>query len=125
MKAPTLSTVMVLAIPFSHAIAAEGPKLKSETVLSGLENPWDMAFLPDGSMLLTEKCKGLSVRPAKGEVKKLLGMKGTSGYASTADDLFCEGQAGMQGVAVDPDFAKNRYIYVYSTSSKTAPGTNR
>jgi glucose/arabinose dehydrogenase len=31
----------------------------------------------------------------------------------------------MQGVAVDPDFAKNRYIYVYSTSSMTSPGTNR
>jgi glucose/arabinose dehydrogenase len=39
--------------------------------------------------------------------------------------LFCEGQAGMAGVAVDPSFASNRYIYVYSTSSLTAPGTNR
>ena len=125
LKATTLSTAMVLVIPFSPALAAEGPKLKHETVLSGLENPWDMAFLPDGSMLFTEKCKGLSVKPASGGAKKILGMKGASGYASTADDLFCEGQAGMQGVAVDPDFAKNRFIFVYSTSSKTAPGTNR
>jgi glucose/arabinose dehydrogenase len=52
-------------------------------------------------------------------------MTGTDGFASTADDLFCEGQAGMMGVAVDPDFADNRRIYVYSTSSMTAPGTNR
>lgn len=117
---------MAVAIPYAlPSSAAEGPKLKSDTVLSGLENPWDLAFLPDGGFLFTEKCRGLSVKPASGDVKKLLGMKGSAGYASTADDLFCEGQAGMQGVAVDPEFAKNRYIYVYSTSSKTAPGTNR
>jgi glucose/arabinose dehydrogenase len=58
-------------------------------------------------------------------VVKLLGMKDSKGYASTANDLFCEGQAGMQGIAVDPDFARNRFIYVYATSSLTAPGTNR
>ena len=121
-----LKTALALAIPLAvPAFAADAPKLKHETVLSGLESPWDMAFLPDGAMLVTEKCRGLSVRVAAGDVKKLLGMKGTTGYSSTADDLFCEGQAGMQGVAVDPEFAKNRYIYVYSTSSKTAPGTNR
>lgn len=40
-------------------------------------------------------------------------------------DLFCDGQAGMNGVAVDPDFAKNGYVYVYSTSSKSSPQTNR
>ena len=33
-------------------------------------------------------------------------MKGTSGYNSAGDDLFCEGQAGMLGIAVDPNFKK-------------------
>ena len=84
-----------------------------------------MAFLPDGTMFYTEKCKGLSVRLPSGDTKALLGMGGTSGYASTAGDLFCEGQAGMMGVAVDPSFNDNRYLYVYSTSNKTSPGTNR
>jgi glucose/arabinose dehydrogenase len=84
-----------------------------------------MAFLPDGTMFFTEKCHGLSVRQPNGTVTKLLGMKDTKGYASTASDLFCEGQAGMAGVAVDPNFASNRFIYVYSASSLTAPGSNR
>ena len=84
-----------------------------------------MAFLPDGTMFFTEKCKGLSVRLPSGDVKPLYGMKGSSGYPGTGDDLFCEGQAGMQGVAVDPKFADNRTIYVYSTSSNPAPGVNR
>lgn len=116
------AAVHVIAPSEAHAAA---PKLTHETILSGLDNPWDMAFLPDGTMFFTEKCRGLSVRLPSGDVKKLLGMKGSSGYASTNDDLFCEGQAGMMGVAIDPDFNTNRQIYVYSTSSKTAPGTNR
>lgn len=125
----SLCAVLTAAVTFSMPVAADGhlkaPSLKHSTVLSGLESPWDMAFLADGTMFYTEKCRGLSVRLPNGKVNALLGMNGTNGYPSKANDLFCEGQAGMMGVAVDPDFAKNRFIYVYSTSSKTAPGTNR
>jgi glucose/arabinose dehydrogenase len=105
--------------------ASDAPALTHTVVLSKLENPWDMAFLPDGTMFFTEKCSGLSVRTASGTVNKLLGMTDSKGYADTAGDLFCEGQAGMSGVAVDPEFAKNRYIYVYSASSLSSPQTNR
>jgi aldose sugar dehydrogenase len=110
---------------FSTALAQPAPGLTHAVVLSKLDSPWDMAFLPDGTMYFTEKCNGLSVRQPNGKVVKLLGMKDSKGYASTANDLFCEGQAGMSGVAVDPNFASNRLIYVYSASSLTAPGSNR
>ncbi len=111
---------------FTTAVAQPAaPVLTHTNVLTKLESPWDMAFLPDGTMFFTEKCHGLSVRQPGGSVVKLLGMKDAKGYASSAGDLFCEGQAGMAGVAVDPNFASNRFIYVYSTSSLTAPGTNR
>lgn len=103
----------------------QAPNLTSTTVLSKLSNPWDMAFLPDGTMFFTEKCKGLSARLPSGAVNRLLGMKDAQGYATAANDLFCEGQAGMAGVAVDPNFASNRFIYVYSTSSMSSPATNR
>ena len=85
------------------------------------ESPWDMAFLKDGTMFFTEKCKGLSVRTPNGDVKKLLGVGGSSGFAKVKDDLFCDGQAGVQGVAIDPDFDSNRYVYLYSSSR----GANR
>jgi glucose/arabinose dehydrogenase len=107
------------------ASAADAPTLGQTTVLSGLQFPWDMAFLSDGTMFFTEKCRGLSVRLPSGDVNPLMGMNGAEGFPSTEDDLFCEGQAGMMGVAVDPDFASNRQVYVYSTSSMTAPGSNR
>jgi len=109
----------------TSATQAGAPALSHADVLTKLDSPWDMAFLPNGTMFFTEKCLGLSVRQSDGKVVKLLGMKDAKGYASTAGDLFCEGQAGMNGVAVDPNFASNRFIYVYSTSSLTAPGTNR
>lgn len=105
--------------------AQEAPTLASTTVLQGRDVLWDMAFLPDGTMFFTERCKGLSVRLPNGTVNALLGMKDSKGYAETAADLFCSGQAGMNGVTVDPDFAKNRFIYVYSASNLTTPHKNR
>lgn len=83
------------------------------------ESPWDMAFLQNGTMFFTEKCKGLSVRLPSGSVNKLLGVGGSKGYSSTKNDLFCDGQAGVQGVAIDPEFAKNGFIYLYSSSKSS------
>lgn len=119
---PLIIGCVICAAPVS---AKNTTSLAHTKVLEGLENPWDMAFLDDGTMFFTEKCKGLSVRMPSGDVNALLGMGGSEGYASTADDLFCEGQAGMMGVAVDPNFAQNRRIYVYSTSKLSNPHTNR
>jgi glucose/arabinose dehydrogenase len=104
-----------LGTPNAMALA-----VKAE-VFQESESPWDMAFLANGTMFFTEKCKGLSVRMPSGSVNKLLGVGGSKGFASTKDDLFCDGQAGVQGVAVDPDFGKNGLIYLYSSSK----GSNR
>jgi glucose/arabinose dehydrogenase len=92
--------------------------------MTGLVNPWDIAFTPDGAMLYTEKCRGLSARFANGTTIRLFG---TTGSALVASDLFCEGQSGVHGVAVDPDFANgNRYVYVFMASNlSTNPRTNR
>ena len=114
-----------LALPAAAQSGMNTTSLAHEVVLSDLENPWDMAFLEDGTMFYTEKCLGLSVMMPTGEVNPLLGMSGAEGYPERAEDLFCEGQAGMMGVAVDPDFAENRRIYVYSTSNMSEPHTNR
>lgn len=124
----TLSFAAASAVLVSLPLAAQAevPNITQTVVLDGLESPWDMAFLPDGTMFFTEKCKGLSVRLPDGTVNNLLGMGGTEGYAMTAGDLFCEGQAGMNGVALDPNFADNRTIYVYSASRMgDNPATNR
>ncbi len=123
--APLAASVLALVAPTVVHAAPNSTTLQHELVMEGLESPWDMAFLDDGTMLYTEKCKGLSVRLPSGEVNALLGMQGSEGYDTTADDLVCEGQAGMNGVAFDPAFDENRRIYVYSTSELSEPRTNR
>ena len=131
MRLGRLASYVLVAGTAALAACATGPQqgqapnLAATPVLTKLSNPWDMAFLPDGTMFFTEKCKGLSVRAPSGTVTRLLGMKDSQGYATAAADLFCDGQAGMSGVAVDPNFASNRFVYVYSASSMGSPSTNR
>ncbi len=120
-----LMTGAIWAATSGAAQTMNTTSLQHEVVLSDVDEPWDMAFLDDGTMFFTEKCDGLSVRMPSGDVNALLGMSGAEGYPANADDLFCDGQAGMMGVAVDPDFANNRQIFVYSTSNMVTPHTNR
>jgi glucose/arabinose dehydrogenase len=122
---PALAALAMGVLTYPATAQAEAPRLTVTEVVVGLDLPWDVAFLPDGTMFYTEKCRGLSVRTAAGDVRHLYGMAGTEGYAAQGADLFCEGQAGMNGVAVDPGFAENRRVYVYSASNLTAPGSNR
>src|SRR5688500_10954243 len=104
-------------------ISAEAPKLTRTVVMTGLQDPWDIAFTPDGVMLFTEKCRGVSARLADGKTVRLFG---TSGSALLAPDLFCQGQSGVHGIAVDPDFAQGRReIYVFMASRLRTPATNR
>ncbi|GGX44090.1 glucose dehydrogenase [Tateyamaria omphalii] len=123
--ASLLAATAISSLPLLAQSGMNTTSLTHEVVLDGLDNPWDMAFLDDGTMLFTEKCKGLSVRMPDGTVNALYGVAETAGYAANGADLFCEGQAGMMGVAFDPDFANNRGIYVYSTSNMSDPHTNR
>jgi glucose/arabinose dehydrogenase len=103
--------------------AGGAPTLERTVIATGLSNPWDLAFTPDGSLLFTEKCRGLSVRRSDGTVTRLFG---TAGSALLAADLVCQGQSGMHGIAVDPAFATNRFVYVFMASNRsTSPRTNR
>jgi glucose/arabinose dehydrogenase len=117
--------LLSIGLAASSSSFAAPPNLSTEVVVGKLELPWDMAFLPDGTMFFTEKCKGLSVRLPSGAINKLHGLGGTTGYSSSSADLFCDGQAGMMGVAIDPQFSSNRYVYVYSSSNQNNKLVNR
>lgn len=107
----------------SAPISTEMPTLKRAIFLSGLSRPWDMAFSPDGHMFFTETCWGLSVRKTDGTVVRLFG---TSDSSLLASDLVYQGQSGINGVAVDPEFSTHRFVYVFATSAlNTTPKTNR
>ena len=118
-----LASLMVFMAAKSFALKGNHkgvPSIGSMVIMSGLENPWDIAFTKDmKAMFFTEKSQGLSVNVG-GKTHKLLGIKGNAGgYAATNDDLFTYGgQEGMLGVELDNNFKKNRTLYLYSTSNK-------
>lgn len=85
-----------------RSAGAGAPSLNVATLVSGLSNPWDIAFTPDGTMLFTERPGRLSARLPDGTVRTL---------SADFGDLFVSGETGLLGLAVDPDFAANRRIY--------------
>ena len=127
MKSISIVPVGLVAVGLMASVGAfaQTPTLTTEVVVGKLDSPWDMSFLKDGTMFFTEKCKGLSVRLPSGTINKLHAIGGVTGYASSSADLFCDGQAGMMGVEVDPNFASNRFIYVYSSSKLNGKLNNR
>jgi len=124
---PAIAAVLLAAALIlgarSQTAAADGrePRINRTLLMSGLSEPWDLAFAPDGAMLFTEKCRGLSVRTPAGSVRRLFG---TAGSALEAADFFCQGQSGMLGLALDPAFAENRYVYVYMAATIGRSKTN-
>lgn len=85
------------------------------TVASGLRNPWGLAFLPDGRMLVTERPGRLRVVSAEGRLSEPLG-----GVPTVA----AVGQGGLLDVALDPDFARNRLVYLsYAEPGDGGQGT--
>ncbi len=101
--------------PVATSTAYGAPTLTRTVLLSGLANPWDIAFTPDGAMLFTERGRGLSVRRPDGRTALLF----------RPADFVAEGQSGFNGVAVDPQFTANRRIYVYMASNASGMRDNR
>jgi glucose/arabinose dehydrogenase len=102
--------------------AAEAPVFDSAlhrfrvvTVTRGLEHPWSLAFLPDGAMLVTERPGRLRlVRDGVLDPAPVAGPPGV--YAS--------GQGGLLDVALHPDFAENRWVYLsYAGKGPGGAGT--
>jgi glucose/arabinose dehydrogenase len=81
---------------------ASANELRPVTVVRGLVQPWALAFLPDGRMLLTERAGRLRIADAQGRLSPPL-----PGLPSVA----VGGQCGLLDVALDPKFADNRLIY--------------
>ncbi len=84
-----------------------------ETVVSGLEVPWGIGFLPDGAMLVTE-------RPGRIRLWRG-GALTTVGEVAVAPD----GEGGLLGIAIAPDFADSRAFFIYYTAQEDGGTVNR
>ncbi|MEK7084061.1 MAG: PQQ-dependent sugar dehydrogenase, partial [Patescibacteria group bacterium] len=73
-------------------------------VATGLSVPWDIVFLPDGDMLVTERT---------GTLQRIGKNPATIAFPS----VLHVGEGGLMGIALHPDFAENKFIYVYYTTT--------
>lgn len=94
---------------------SENGPVQVETVASGLEHPWGLAFLPDGRMLVTERPGRLRLVSADGTLSAPL--KGVP-------EVWARGQGGLLDVAVDPDFGSTGLVYLsFSEPGEGGAGT--
>ena len=95
-----LSTSAVLAQ--APAPTAAGPSVTAQTVATGLQHPWAVAFLPEGRFLVTERPGRLRVVDADGKLQPPV---------QGLPEVAAGGQGGLLDVVTDSDFARNRTLY--------------
>lgn len=74
----------------------------AETIVKGLQNPWGMAFLPDGRILITER-SGSMLIGKNGQVQKE--------KIAGVPKVYTRGQGGLLDIVLHPDYKKNGWIY--------------
>lgn len=89
-------------VPLSDE-APEAEGWATETVISGLEHPWAVTWLPNGDMLVTE-------RP--GRLRMISDGELISEPISGLPEIFASGQGGLLDLSLHPDFENNRYVYL-------------
>ena len=106
---------LALDAPDERVFKTELYTVRAVSVVTGLNHPWAMAFLPDGRMILTERRGTMRVLDGG----KLVG-KEIVGIPQVAE----HGQGGLMDVALHPKYAENGWIYwTYNAGKADAYGT--
>jgi glucose/arabinose dehydrogenase len=92
------------AVAIDRVLIPPEDNVDLQQVVAGLHFPWSMAFLPDGGMLIVEKHDGMRILTREGTVGPSL--------AGLPQDVLRQEDSGYLDVALDPDFARNRLVYL-------------
>lgn len=95
----------------SRTVASKLGEIEVTTIASGLEHPWSVALLPDGSFLVTE-------RP--GRVRRVSATGSVSAPLKGVPAVYAQGQGGLLDIALAPDFASSKRVYL----TYAEPGEN-
>lgn len=99
--------VLLLSCSSDNSVFAE-EGLETRDVVTGLDTPWEILWGPDGNIWMTERYGRISkVNPETGELTELL----------TLDEVFEDGERGLMGMVLHPDFANNPYVFIVYTYS--------
>lgn len=105
-NSPTAAATATSATPESgvdaHPKSSAPPELRVKRLATGLDHPWDVQSIGKGRLLISERAGTLKVW-AKGTLRDL----------PLPDDLvWAQGETGLMSIAVDPEFAQTRRIYM-------------
>lgn len=96
------------------ALVSEKRTYSIETVVDGLNNPWGMTWLPDGTLLITEK---------SGEIIHF--KDGTKTMIKNVPEVYNRGQGGLLDIEIHPNYATNGWIYfTYASTEGEGEGGN-
>ena len=99
-----LLVFLLTATPaFAQTFGSEQHEFRLVRVVEGLEQPWSMAFLPDGRMLITEKA---------GRLRIIQGGKLLPEPIGGLPQVSVHGQGGLHDVVLHPQFEKNPLVYL-------------
>lgn len=110
----SFTALALLSVVFTTTYAATLPQGFTETAISGLSNPTAMQIAPDGRIFICQQ--GGALRVVKNGA-----LLPTPFLTLNVDSA---GERGLLGIAFDPNFASNRFLYLYYTVS-TTPKHNR
>ncbi|MBI2641900.1 PQQ-dependent sugar dehydrogenase [Candidatus Roizmanbacteria bacterium] len=88
---------------------------KAATIAEGLDTPWAIAFLPDKSMLVTERPGRVRFVDKDGKLQR-----NPVAVLESVEEI---GEGGLMGITLHPDFPSNRLIYFYYTYSASGNNT--
>lgn len=110
-----LGAVSALAFTQTLLSAQSLPSNFSDSLVTAVSAPTATAFTPDGRLLITSQ--GGSLRVVKGGALLATAALAFNTTAAGSEPKICQGgEQGLLGVAVDPAFASNRYVYLYYTA---------
>jgi glucose/arabinose dehydrogenase len=98
------------------ATPEEVTTLLVETVVTGLDTPWDMAWGPDGQMWVTERGGRVS------RVNLSTRQRTTAGQVASVTE---SGESGLMGIAFHPDFASQPFVYLAHTYTRNGSLRNQ
>lgn len=100
MKRLLLPVLLLAPLLVASPAAADRPRLTVTVVQDGLQLPWDLAFLPDGSMLVTERSSKRLSRIAPGGKPRTI--------FTSPRHMWAAGETGLMSVEIAADYAKTR-----------------
>ncbi len=92
---------------------SDDQKFKVDTLAKGLSNPWGLAFLPDGKILITER---------KGEIRIFENEKLSEEKIQNVPAVYAKGQGGLLDIQLHPDYKNNGWIYLSYAQPKADSG---